>query len=184
MGFVLSMLGAVGGFKQLGSRIRFMLLKDGSGRRAQDRLVEVSWVARGRDRAEERVMTRVQLPAQAEPALYTVSQVTLRQLILLEPLGAGGAGIAPSPGEQGSSGFLRREQRSEPRDLSLSCVVFATPVPVLCLSRSSPLVDLNTSLSCWLAEASFPTRWLPFCKLPFLLKGARSTESVPKGCPL
>lgn len=57
MGFVLSMLGSVGGFKQLGSRIWFMLLKDDSGRRTQDRLVEAGWVAGGRDRAEERVMS-------------------------------------------------------------------------------------------------------------------------------
>lgn len=56
MGFVLSMLGSVGGFKQLGSRIWFMLLKDGPGRRTQDRLVEAGWVAGGGDRAEERVM--------------------------------------------------------------------------------------------------------------------------------
>lgn len=132
MGFVLSMLGAVGGFKQLGSRIRFMLLKDGSGRRARDRLAEAGWVAGGRDRAEERVMTRVQPPAQAEPAPYTVSQVTSQAV---DPPGTTGGGWSRHRPISWRARVLRlfkegakvRAQRSEP---VLRCLRYTGPRPL------------------------------------------------------
>lgn len=134
MGFVLSMLGAVGGFKQLGSRIQFMLLKDGSGRRARDRLVEAGWVAGGRDRAEERVMTRVQPPAQAEPAPYTVSQVTSQAV---DPPGTPGGGWSRHCPISRQARVLRlfkegakvRAQRSEPVLRCLRCTG-PRPLPV------------------------------------------------------
>lgn len=89
MGFILGMLGAASGFKQLGCRIWFMLLKDGSGCRTQNRRVEAGGVAGEQDRTEESVMARIRPPAQAEPALHTGSQVTSQAA---DPSGTTGGG--------------------------------------------------------------------------------------------